>query len=649
MNRGRGKTPVFKKFRSPSQVTPPTPTIERAKTTQAVTPMTIAMRGAPSRSCSTGPVIQRSQTGKFEMCYCPQSSVSKEIVSITIKKPTRPAIICNTSAPVPEPVVEKTVVKKDIYEPSEILALKDSCPVGEPITTPGMLVYLRLFKEDRKNPFAKGKKRGTKKLLEHNKERFIGHARARHAGVFDEASVEAKCASMRVALNRLSERNMSEVIERIRGLKLPDDVVINLILERATADCDFPERNPQLGSLLDLVLIMCEPPYPRSFSDHFVELAYKHAMEMSRDTSQAVGCLQNMATWFAVLYAGGVISLEQYDDFMTSVTENQETAKAVETLRTSLFVGGKSLSVDKKGRTVCDKFFQFLRDHQIMVGQIRWLVSDLFVLKESGWKFESITSKPQKKLHIVKNAKATETYDLETVDTLEQKFQNNDTNPIRGKSHHNVISVCFRQLSKHLNYSYEFCTFCGSIIAEMKPPYGELLKILTQEQAKYVDIVIDEDNPMLWSMVIQLYASLFTAHLITFRDIINLYKRMPKEQKPSQILFIRKVGSITGVPIAQVRESLREFDDSKEIIDDLIFLCDPINGTDTVKDELHAGVLIRDLIEQSFETDPPQFKSVLDAAATEITELKEFRETLERVASVMVEDEIVSVIRGLFA
>ena len=215
-------------------------------------------------------------------------------------------------------------------------------------------------------------------LREHSENRFVGLSMVSRAGLSDEFSAEIKRAQAQMILNKLSKVNISSSLQEIHLLKVPISVLIDLLIDTATSDSDFPERNPQIGNMLDFTFRFCSKD--SEFKSRLVACTLSKSEEINDKTNplSPLGSLQSTITWLAALFAGFVITDKQFVDFSQKVIEKQPIERALEIIRTGLYVAGKSL--DQRNKILGEPLFDFLQNNTSKHGYTNFLISELFFL-----------------------------------------------------------------------------------------------------------------------------------------------------------------------------------------------------------------------------------------------------------------------------
>lgn len=316
---------------------------------------------------------------------------------------------------------------KDFYTPEEILSLKPISPPSKRIQASGFYKFLQLFSENsqdnsykygrnnknyrknrnnRNNNWKSGKSNSKKMVLrEHSENRFVGLSMISRAGLNNEFSDEIKRSQAQLILNKLSKINITQSLNEIKSLRIPLNVIVDLLLDTATSDSDFPERNPQIGNMLDFTFRFCS--INNEFKSILVSKSLSKSEEINnvKDPFAPIGSLQSIITWLAALFAGFTITDYQFVNFANQVIEKQPIERALEIIRTGLYVAGRSL--DQRNKKLGEPLFDFLQNNRSKHGYTNFLISELFLLRNGGWSLNAISQSNgniKKTINIVKRS-----------------------------------------------------------------------------------------------------------------------------------------------------------------------------------------------------------------------------------------------------
>lgn len=329
--------------------------------------------------------------------------------------------------------VHKEVIQvpmKEVYTPEDILTLKPLSSPSKRIQASGFITFLRFFSENsndyddyryRKNDRGFKKNRNNRNFIwkngkpsskkmalrEHSENRFVGLSMVSRAGLSNEFSDEIKRSQAQLILNKLSKINITRSLSEIQSLQIPIDIIIDVLLNTATSDSDFPERNPQIGNMLDFTFRYCS--INNEFKSKLVTKSLLKSEEINnkKNPFSPIGSLQSTITWLAALFAGCTITDDQFVTFANHVIEKQPIERALEVIRTGLYVAGKSL--DQRNKDLGEPLFEFLQDNRSKHGYTNFLVSELFYLRSSKWSLSVIggsqsNGNRKKTLNIIKRS-----------------------------------------------------------------------------------------------------------------------------------------------------------------------------------------------------------------------------------------------------
>ncbi|OHS92925.1 hypothetical protein TRFO_40735 [Tritrichomonas foetus] len=461
---------------------------------------------------------------------------------------------------------------KEFYTPDEISMLKPLCPPLKRLQSPGFITLLTFFNEKnaykknnlnsqnsspthsnnynsnynnsnnynsnnssnnsniyfggkkrRKNNYNKRKNKGSsqKQLYEHSEERFIGMSLADEAGLLDHSSEQTKRAKAQVMLNRLNRVNVQSVLNSFLALNLRNEVIVELLLDVATADSEFPERNSQLGNVLDFTIRFCSQSF--QFKKVLIQESLKIAEELNEKphNRMSIGRLQSIITWLAALFAGNVITAFNFVDYSVLVIEKQSMERAIEILRTGLFVAGRCL--DERCKELGEPLFEYLQTNKSSRGHLKFLVSELFILRNSGWD-HSVVNRFQKKkpgaleikrstsipssmftmsnsisnpsasqpisavsemssmsstnsissfseLQLSDSPSLSKIVEMTAIDDIESRFMNNCTDPPDNLGINDAFKICFSLFRKHFHSANGFASFTAKMTMKIVDNY----------------------------------------------------------------------------------------------------------------------------------------------------------------------------------
>jgi hypothetical protein len=205
---------------------------------------------------------------------------------------------------------------------SELLRLKPSdTDHFPPLKSDGFIILLGLTK-DRHEPsmrrsFSNGSKRGIAQLVQHIPDRFTSSASLKQAGVYDENSLEVRRNNANIHLNRLNAANTENVRQALQSCHLEPDIIIGLLLDRATVDAESPEKNPQLRIFADFAAILARND--EGFWRRLQAMSLLKFYEILDNQSSLATVLQNLSIWIGYLLCNRIISRREFFNCMAAI------------------------------------------------------------------------------------------------------------------------------------------------------------------------------------------------------------------------------------------------------------------------------------------------------------------------------------------
>lgn len=527
---------------------------------------------------------------------------------------------------------ENEVPIKDVYSVEDIMQLKPkSTQKVEKLDSPGFIIYMSLSNQHN-NKRKRNKQRGKtqnekqiKKLVEHDENRFVGTAYAKDGGLFEEGSLKAKKCKAQSWLNRMNPKNSTAIIDNIYNLLNNSwDTVVDLFLESATINIEFPELSENLGILIEKTTHICNKN--KSFQDVLIKKTFETAYNLISLKGVPIGCKQTLVTWISCLFCTGIFSEERVCKFFQEIINKQTKDDAIELLRTGLIVAGKYFDVNsfKAG----EQFFNFLKENISSKGHVKFLVSELFAMRENKWKDQYVSNNGALELNksifddktaptMKKSPSQSDNLidDIDNMELIEQGYLNEIKTVPKNMIPQTLVRVCFILLRKHLRNDFGFAQYVSDLFLSAKMERQTLLSLLKRETTNFIKIVKEEENPALWGIAFQVYAFLYSSNAISLDDIVNAYLSIPSDAFLLPIpKIIYTMAEITGIPLADVETLPERFNNnSPEFIDSLISICNShkdLNQKFTT--EISAGVFIRCLFDIVLDEEPYNFSAVFD-------------------------------------
>ncbi|KAH0792424.1 hypothetical protein GPJ56_003601 [Histomonas meleagridis] len=632
----RGRAPMQKTYGryQPPQHLPQKPPqhvikVERNSNKTITTPFSIGMSQSFRVQKKQELIVEKRPPSKQVPLFhnFPVSASLSNLSSLSEKRQINDKKSKGNNAHAQKPEKKPYLPIKDVYSVEDILLLQPKNQPQKKITSPGFLIFLNLFDQKKKNrnngkrnnnksKRDKNKQKVQQRLVEHESGRFVGSALAKECGLYDENSIDSLKSQAQIWINRLNPGNMKEVQDNIVGLHLSWDIIVDLFLDLATANSEFPERNPQLGSLIRLAIQLSQEN--QEFKQTLVDRSLQAGFRLNSLKQVPVGSLQSIISWNGCLFTSGLITKYQINDYFNDVIDKQSLEMAIEVLRTGMYICGKAF--DESAPEIGETFFTFLDENRSNRGHVKFLVSELFSLRANKWntnliiKNGSVTKKP---LLVVKKSPSINLQSFDDVDnsqSIEFGYLHNLKEPPQGMIPQTLVRVCFNSLPHHLKSDYGYAQYVSDLFINSKMENSLLTSLLKRETNNYCKIVQDEENPTLWGILYMVYAFLYSNKTISLDFMINTYLNIPKNcYNLSHDKFIYKIAEVTGIPLSEVEQFPTIFNDnSSDFIDSLVTISDPIEDIENVEicSEIAAAVFVRCLFDDAFQEEEPIFEEV---------------------------------------
>jgi hypothetical protein len=452
--------------------------------------------------------------------------------------------------------------RKPCLTASDLLRLRPSdTDHFPPLKSDGFIILLGLTK-DRREPsmrrsFSNGSKRGMAQLVQHIPGRFTSSASLKQAGVYDENSLEVRRNNANIHLNRLNAANTDNVRQALQSCHLEPDMIIVLLLDRATVDVESPEKSPQLRIFADFAAMLSRNDGCFWRSLQAMSLSKFHAILDNQSSLTTV--LQSISIWIGYLLCNRIISRREFFNCMAAiVSRRRPEERASEVLRTVLFACGKVL--DSRNYTEVATFYHFIQWHPVKSGYVSFLINDLMRLRTSNW-FDQFTQEPTVRKKRPDAGSLPSLFD--EVDVQQQligdfdKWRRSD-DPLPVVAPENVpfaalAHVALKTMIHQMRLMNDFAAWCTELWLSKGVTGGEVQQVLRKEIADYAALVTDNDNARLWFGFFQLLGGLYAAHIIDFALIVEFAKNIPRgaPQPPLHAIF-EQLAEVTSVAEAEV-------------------------------------------------------------------------------------------------
>lgn len=266
------------------------------------------------------------------------------------------------------------------YTPDFILSLKpqtNEIPKEYQLKSPGYVI-LKQFEESVDSNTGPIRKQRALRIHEG---RFIPSIMRKKYVEGDEE--EERKFAVQTCLNRLNYKNSTEIIKNLKELKASNDLIVNLLLVRAAADDDMPEKNSHLRNFANLAIqianedgdfkLICR----KKSLDKYDELINKKSQELN------INVIECLIVWISYLLIGGVIIRKNYFRCLELAIKRQPPDTAVGIIRASFFTCGKFL--DAMNWSESSTFYYFMYHTRPSTGYLLFLMEDLRTIRESEW------------------------------------------------------------------------------------------------------------------------------------------------------------------------------------------------------------------------------------------------------------------------
>lgn len=509
---------------------------------------------------------------------------------------------------------------KDYYTVEDMLAMKPANYTTK-LMTPGfiMLLHLKSIKTNQNQSDQMPKKKkpqrpkqpltGQPKLLAHDGDRFISSAAAKNVGLYDEKSPEALSAAAQRILNRLNSRNIEKSVIDVKNLNIGYEAVIGLLLDRATMDTEFPERNLQLTNFITYAIVYAnESP---GFGELLISMSYDAANKLIGESQTVpIASFQCIAVWLSALFNAGMGPEHALYQFFNDVMRNEPRERAIDVIRCGMYICGKKVGPN------FEIFYKFLKDHPSHFGYKRFLVEELFNLKDNKWDRRALDPKVQTTgLRIEFGKKQEEEqkedpHDVDDAETLEQEFRswlNEEDIQFTKFRPEQIIRLTLRQLPRHFKDANDFVQYVASCLSNISKDSGRLTDIIRDYFDVYQENVRVEESPGLWTLFFMQLSAYMVEGLVKFSFIHEMImKAMESEHPPRMKNAVFKIAEITGAPLENVLNLMDAMPETVKSDPEFIQGCVALaeytvpEGIDEIEAGksgiVQAGVIIRDAV-----------------------------------------------------
>lgn len=441
----------------------------------------------------------------------------------------------------------------NVFTPEQILELKPKSNLDKlaQLKSPGYVILLDLFNAGKESY----SRRPTNLRLREHTNRFIP-SEIRKKYITDPE--EERKYAIQTCLNKLSFKNTEKIIQDLceiktaskNEFKLPfDQIIAELLLDRATANEDSPEKNSHLHNFANLAIIMSSRD--DEFKTACKTLTLKKYTELIT-TKIPLNSIECLIVWISYLVMGRVIKRREYFKCLELAMKNQPKDNSVDIIRASFYTCGKFL--DEQNWTESATFYYYIQSHPPSSGYLEFLLSDLLKIRSANWNTQHYIKQPDPE------PKADTSTPAKNFDYLKEKLLDEYTNwhsdPSYGTPHAasnaQLVDLIRASLNNYVSNIQklqpellDYCQFLSILIE--KGDYNtthipEFLKSSFDEVKMPNELVPD---------FYTLLGSFYYYKLIDFKSIVDLGVLKQPE-------FIDAIGKVALIDQNEIRESLSQ-------------------------------------------------------------------------------------------
>lgn len=447
-----------------------------------------------------------------------------------------------------------------IYTPEFILSCKPNItefPKEYQLKTQGFVMLNHFFQNER--VIETNNHRKTRTLRVHDK-RFIPSVMRKQYVEGDEE--EERKNAVQTCLNRLNFKNSTGIIDNLKELRASNDLIVDLLLDRAAADDDMPERNSHLRNFANFAIQIANEDNDfknicqTKSLNKYDELVNKSSQELN------INVIQCLIVWISYLVMGRVIKRKQYFRCLEFAVKKQPPDIAVGIIRASYFTCGKFLDDNKW--TEYSTFYHFMENNNPSTGYLLFLRNDLFSFRKSGWNNQFfIQNEDQPSSILAKSNSHNKNEQTQNQSFLREKLLDIYTNwygdPEYGtprvppqatfKDVVDAVIINYATEQKKIQPQIEdYATWFGSLIKNAEIDNKELPGLL-KEALNQVKPKNSQDYDEFMIGFFTILGGLYEAEQIDFKSIASLGAL-------SKIEYINAVGKMTYIDQKEISEYL---------------------------------------------------------------------------------------------
>jgi hypothetical protein len=370
-------------------------------------------------------------------------------------------------------------------------------------------------------------------------------------------------------------------MHNIMSLNLDPEILVSLLLDRASTDSDNPEQNLQLKLFADFSYHISEhqPGFRPVLSTHSMSKFFSLIQAPSR-----VSLIQNVAVWISYLLIYKIVSRRAYFSSLAFLCRLQPPDAASEVIRTSLCVCGAE--IDRRNYFEVANFYVFLSLHPSPNRFLAFHVSELFRLRDRDWIMDQSSGV----------VVATPPDEGEVAARLEWSFERwkkfgeligggNVPFPV-------VARLTFKMMPIHEKEAGLFAAWASAL---WRAESRDVLVPLEREFSAYVAVV---SEPTMWYIVFDFLACLYACRLVGFDTIFRFTYEIPEGcPRPGVTLLLARMAPVAKFEESEVREVARSRRiNDPEVIVALVDLCEVPEAGNPINDVFDAALFVRNLI-----------------------------------------------------
>lgn len=492
---------------------------------------------------------------------------------------------------------------KELISVTRLRELRPTEP-GEKLVSSGFVMLINQCKDSAR---PRGRSLVKKKVpLREHKDRFIVSVFRKSSGLWDETSIEARRAEANIALNKLDARNEMEIIAEVARSEVPDDTLVELLIARACADVENPEKSDYTKYFARLAT-----RWSMKDRNRLALLRNKSIVQFKERVGQSttsVNVLQGILVWLGHLLVSGVVYRNEFFSAMEDVVKSQPTKiRAVEVLRPAMLIAGEY--IDAHRYLEAATFWLFMRTNKGASGYLRFLVADLESLRQNGWRDVVIKHESPKKA-----VSATANLEIDLMASfVEWRASGGKQDPTTKAQFDLVCQATFELVHRSRKWAEDFAVWASRLWKSLNPSRSRVTDAVLTGCKVCGARITEEKNVALWFIIIQFIAGLYECGLIDCEQLLRFVRleNCAGCSTPPLSVALAKVGDIVYFWENDARRLL-----AKPLPVDvraaIIRVTDWTSDDMTDKDELSVGLFVRDALQRAFSSEGAELSDVGD-------------------------------------